>query len=514
MPNTNQLTRREILKLGSMSAFMHLIPSSTPQGLNEGTGGSHKNILMIVFDTFSAEHIHLFGYDRQTTPNIAKLLDKSIVYHHHYAGGPFTSPGTASLLTGTYPWTHRALRFGKTLAEFVDKNIFSLFEDHYRFAYTQNPVADILLRQFTSNIENHISLESLYIANNWVSTVFNHDYDAATLSERQIIKPGNEIPYSIFLSKIFKRVNNSVYESIKERYEDSFPRGLPTPGVLLDRPFTIEKPLDWLISNIPNMEEPFLGYFHLLPPHEPYKTRIDFFNTFKDDGYFPLEKPEHYFSMGKTYDNLIEKRRHYDEFILYVDHEFGRLFDQLKDLNILDNTILVLTSDHGQLFERGVLGHTSPALFLPVTHIPLMIFDPAQEMRTDITINTSAIDVLPTLLHLSNLAIPDWCEGEILPPYSSKQPVADRKIYTVHSLHNERGKPMVEGSISQIRGDLKLSHYFGYEKKGQTEPFTDLYDLHDDRQEMNDLFDAGSAPGSQMLDELLQDLNKAEEPFK
>ncbi|MDH5646998.1 MAG: sulfatase-like hydrolase/transferase, partial [Candidatus Heimdallarchaeota archaeon] len=90
-----------------------------------------QNILIIVFDTLSAENISLYGYARETMPNLSRIADRATVYHQHYAGGPFTTPGTASLLTGTYPWTHRAFGIqGKVIDKFIDKNIFSLFSDY------------------------------------------------------------------------------------------------------------------------------------------------------------------------------------------------------------------------------------------------------------------------------------------------------------------------------------------------------------------------------------------------
>ena len=77
--------------------------SSLPVQQNE----SVQNIIIIVFDAFSAYHISLYGYQRETAPNISRLAERAIVYHNHYAGGNYTTPGTASLLTGAQPWPSR-----------------------------------------------------------------------------------------------------------------------------------------------------------------------------------------------------------------------------------------------------------------------------------------------------------------------------------------------------------------------------------------------------------------------
>src|ERR1044071_1412857 len=108
-------------------------------GLNlpHASDGNNKNIIVLIFDALSAYDVSLFGYQRQTTPNIARLAKRAIVYHNHYAGGNFTSPGTASLLTGVLPWTHRAFRANAKVAKpFASKTLFSVFQNYYRIAYT------------------------------------------------------------------------------------------------------------------------------------------------------------------------------------------------------------------------------------------------------------------------------------------------------------------------------------------------------------------------------------------
>jgi hypothetical protein len=81
--------------------------------------------LIVVFDAWSAANISPFGYERQPTPNLARLAEKAIVYHQHYAGGHFTTPGAASLLTGLLPWEHPIFNLYQHLDEkFIQKNIF------------------------------------------------------------------------------------------------------------------------------------------------------------------------------------------------------------------------------------------------------------------------------------------------------------------------------------------------------------------------------------------------------
>src|SRR5919112_1821738 len=106
-----------------------------------------------------------------------------------------------------------------------------------------------------------------------------------------------------------------------------------------------------------------MRYFHFMPPHSPYNTHRDFYGTFNNDGFRAPSKPEDIFSDGNPDKELLRRRVSYDEFILYLDREFARLFNYLESSGVLDDTWVVLKTDHGELFERGVRGHTPPLLY-------------------------------------------------------------------------------------------------------------------------------------------------------
>src|SRR5512144_296003 len=99
--------RRDFLKLAGLLPFTVAAPRWTSR---LSAAGARQNVVVVVFDAWSAKNISLYGYQRPTTPNLARLSKRAVVYHNHYAGSSFTTSGTASLLTGTYPWSHRALR--------------------------------------------------------------------------------------------------------------------------------------------------------------------------------------------------------------------------------------------------------------------------------------------------------------------------------------------------------------------------------------------------------------------
>jgi arylsulfatase A-like enzyme len=231
----------------------------------------------------------------------------------------------------------------------------------------------------------------------------------------------------------------------------------------------------------------------------------------------PVQKPIDVLAKSKVSGNLLKKRTEYDEFILYVDKAFGNLFNNLETLGLLDNTWVILTSDHGEMFERGISGHSTNVLYQPVIRIPLLIFEPGQKTRVDINTATSAIDLLPTLLHLTDQEIPDWIEGGILPPYAPITPGADHKVYVVRANDNEQDEPITTlASVAMVNGRYKLHYYVGYpelQKYEQVDEKVKLFDIESDPEELIDLSISEPQITAALLGELKAKLADVNEPY-
>ena len=507
----SNFNRRDFLKLAGMLPLGLVAPKlSKSFGLQSGK----KNVIIVVFDAFTAYNMSLHGYGRETTPNIARLAERATVYHNHYAGGNYTTPGTASLLTGTYPWTHRALKpNGIVSDEYVDQNIFSVFKDYYSIAYSHNEWANTLFEQFKENIDEFIPREQLTLfSSDWlVKKVFPNDDDISSVGWSRNIKIQEEgYAYSLFLSRIV----SALEERYSAQYRAQFPRGL-MPTTRTDGGFLLEHAVDWIVERIQAAPAPVFGYFHFFPPHDPYRAPFEFSGKFNNDGYKRDDKPADVFATEQYFNRKMELdalRQNYDEFILYVDREFKRMFDLLENAGQLENTILVLTSDHGEMFERGIAKHDTNALYEPILRIPLLIFEPGVTTRTDVRAPTSAVDLLPTLAHLSGLPAPQWTEGLLLPPYQQTGTSADRSIYAVRSYDAETTDVLTQASIVLVKGRYKLHYYFGYAEIGGGD-LIKLFDVQADPGEVNDLSQSHKDLASEMLQELKARLAETNEPY-
>jgi arylsulfatase A-like enzyme len=500
----NQISRRDFLKLAGLLP----LGIAAPRLLKNLGSPSRQNVIVVVFDAWSAYDVSLYGYERNTTPTINQLAKRAVRYHNHFAGGNFTSPGTASILTGVLPWTHRAFQLnGETAKPFETRNLFTALQNHYSIAYTHNSWAYTLLRQFRKNIDELIIREKLMIpfSDTMITQLFTNDFDIASVSWARNMKVGEEgYAYSMFLSHIYEQLAERKTRDISPL----FPRGLPTSQI--DIGFTLEQARNYIMDRLVSIPKPFAGYFHFLPPHSPYHPSIDFFNTFKDDGFTPADKPLDIFEM-EEHKNPIGKRRWYDEFILYCDKEFGELYASLEQSGLLEDTWLVLTSDHGEMFERGIIGHSTSALYQPVVRVPLLIFEPGRTEGVDIYEHTSAIDLLPTLTHVTGEPAPDWTEGVILPPFASAKEMPDRNVYVVRATENGQYDPFTIASLALVRDDYKLHYYFGY--KQTPDELVKLYNIKSDPEEMNDLAAVKRETTAELLNELQTKLKEVDAPY-
>jgi choline-sulfatase len=505
----NRINRRDFLKILGLLPFTHYNLFLRPPEIGRDDI-THPSILIIVFDAFSTHNISLYGYPRKTTPYLEQLANRATVYHNHYAAGNFTTSGTASLLTGTYPWTHRAIQInGKVQKEFQNRNIFHLFNDFYRISYSHNQLVNIIQDQFVGDIDFYKLREDLTLGNNkWLLKLFKNDLDAATVSWARI---SGQIEDNLNSSLVLANYISLFNQRKNKLIERDYPRGLPISS--LDN-FLLEDAVNWLQSAIADFPIPFLGYFHFLPPHAPYNTRIDFIDAFSEVSIPRKTKPRHPLAKvgrAKQPYGLAPSRRTYDEYILYVDSEFNRLFKKLEKSGILDNTYLILTSDHGEMFERGILGHTTPSLHDPVVRVPLMIFEPGQTDRRDVYTKTSAVDLLPTLLELTGKPIPPWVEGVVLPPYLPAY--EEQSVFAMEAKTNKPTRPLTSASAMIVKGKYKLTKYFGYKYLPKSNTLVELYDIDNDPEELNELSGAYPQITNQLLEELEGKLRSADEPY-
>ncbi|MBI3158674.1 MAG: sulfatase-like hydrolase/transferase [Chloroflexi bacterium] len=507
------LTRREFLKLTGLLPLVYA--GAHWLGPRRAAAANSPNILILLFDTFTAQNLSLHGYARRTTPNLERLAERAIVYHQHYAGGNFTTPATASLLTGMYPWTHRAIRlFDRVNPALARRNMFAAFDDYHRVAYAQNPVANTLLVQFMRDLDEYLPLHKGVPWRDVLFTrLFSRDHIIATAARNLSLRGEFERSASLFLSPLYNRVWRAKEKRLRRDNGDEFPLGLPTLDE--ENHMTLDGNVDFLLEQVAGLPHPYLAYFHFFPPHGPYRPTAAHVQRFDGDGFEPPRKPLHPLKMESNAGRFEVERRWYDAYLSNLDEQIGRLFQLLEQRGLLQNTILLLTADHGEMFERGIIKHFHKSLHQPVVHIPLLVFLPGQSERLDILSPTSAVDVLPTLLHLAGKPPAPWAEGCTLRPFRSGPADAERPFYALEAKESHPARPLGMSSAMLVRWPYKLTHYYGYRELEVADGrLTELFNLEQDPEELDNLAPQMPDLANELLANLLGRMEQADAPYR
>jgi arylsulfatase A-like enzyme len=505
-----QISRRDFLKLTALLALVNIgLARSIRKAGVAGSKPAQPNILMIILDALSARDMSLYGYPRQTTPNIDRFAERATVYHNHYAGGNFTTTGTASLLTGTLPWTHHAFNLQGMVNDLtLPRNIFNLApEGTYTSSYTHNLLALTLLYQFRDHLNELGMPRKLALSDlEYSDLVFKRDYNTSFMGENLILRGNGTKAGSLFMSLWYHQFIQSHEQQINKEYKQQFPLKVPNQDEVY---FILEDSINWTIEQVKTLRQPYLAYYHFLPPHGPYYPRIDFMGIFNDT-LSPADKPESFASEGFRQKGLNRDRRFYDQYIAYADSEFGRLVDAMNQTGAFDNTYVILTSDHGELFERGIRGHVTPVLYEPIVHIPLIISKPGGNARQDVFTRTSCVDLLPTIQSIYGQPVPEWCEGQVLPTFAAQESTAERAIFAMDSKDSPKHAPMTKGSFMVIDGNYKLLHYMDTKALSIED---ELYDLEKDPEELENLIKTQSSTAAELQNQLEQKLKQANQTY-
>lgn len=497
-----RLSRRDFLKMAAIApaalAFSQVIAPSP-------LGASSPSIIVLVFDAMSADNLSLYGYPRRTSPNFERLARRSTVYHSHYSAGSFTTSGTASLLTGLYPWTHRAINInGQVAPAFAEKNIFAALGNSYdRAGFGQNFLAELLLSEFRSNLDVHLSPAAFSVREQMVGTLFKNDTPASYYALDDFLFRSSDSPRSLIFGLVERALLGFRLKSISTvGYSDNIPHTDYKIYYRLDDVF------NGLLSQVKQFRRPFLAYFHLWSPHAPYLPSEEFAQLFKKDGWTPPRKPNHPLGGQVSFATMQFQRQQYDAYIANVDWEFGKFLDGLEASGELDRTYLIVTADHGEMFERGVFGHDNPLMYDPILHIPLLVSVPGQDSGSDVYGQTNSVDVLPALLKIAGRDIPVWAEGQLLPGFGGVEDNL-RATFSVDAKVGSSFGRLSTASIAMRKNGYKLIYYKGYKEVDWFE----LYHLQEDPGELTDLFGKDISTSSAMKDELLTAFNQYSGPL-
>jgi arylsulfatase A-like enzyme len=396
------------------------------------------NVLLIMVDTLRADHLGAFGSTRVKTPNIDQLAADGTRYPKAFAQASWTRPSVATILTGLYPSSHGAVHKADTLRDGVITLAEATGAGGYRTVGFPNNINVSSSFNFQQGFgEYHYLAPSLFF---WASE------EAAKLSLYNILRLVRER----FLSRSI---------DVHNYYQ---PAEVVTGAVT-----------DWLDTLRPS--ERFFMYAHYMDPHDPYMV-----HPYNGEGYARVAHP------NPPPEMAARLREAYEGEVVHLDQHLGVLFDDLKRRGLYDQTLIVLTADHGEEFhEHGGWWHGT-TLYDEQTNVPLIIKPATGGARGQaVTELVTSLDIAPTVLAAAGLPVPPAMQGHALPLDGAATPARD----TVFAEED------FEGNVLQaLRGnEWKLITANSGNPRGL--PETALYDVARDPKELQN---AAGAAGSRV----------------
>jgi arylsulfatase A-like enzyme len=178
--------------------------------------------------------------------------------------------------------------------------------------------------------------------------------------------------------------------------------------------------------------DPFFLFIHVHEPHNPYQAPAPFRGKHTNLDHSEVNNKissGHYGRYPPDLQSFVDAHRdHYDEAIEYLDSELAKFVNVLGKNSKTDNTLLIITADHGESFERGFLNHGDD-LYESSIHVPLIIKFPRQKTGQRSSAPVQSIDIAPTILHSVGITAPSWVDGVSL---DGKEGVAARERVVIN----------------------------------------------------------------------------------
>ena len=360
------------------------------------------NVLFITVDQFRGDCLSVLGHPVVRTPNLDRLAERGVLFANHLSQAAPCGPGRACLYTGTYQMTNRVVFNGTPLDARFDNVAKVARRAGYRpalFGYTDQTVDP---RTVT-------------------------DPDDPRLRTYEGILPG----FDCVLDLTQERLAWSEWVAANGYgIHDDPDRMLATEG---DRPaelgisaFLTDRFVDWL----DRQEGPWFAHLSHLRPHPPYAAAGHWAHAYRPDEVdlpIPAAGERHHLhdlmlaipDVAAPTDEaeLRRLRAQYYGMIGDVDEQIGRTLDALETRGLADDTVIVLTADHGdQLGDHGLLGKFGwhEASY----RIPAILADPRRPngWGSEVTLPTENVDLLPTICELIGAEVPLQCDGVSLGP--------------------------------------------------------------------------------------------------
>ncbi len=385
--------------------------------VNNNTYGQKRrpNLLFIMADELKYNTMAVYGNHIIQTPNMDRLANESVVFMKAYVTQPVCTASRSSIITGLYPHTTGCTANNIPLNDNVPAFPVLLDKPEYKTAFMGKwHLGDELFPQH--GFEKWVSIEDIY------SNHFGENRNKDAKSDY----------YHWLVNKGFKP------DTKKRTFSRKFEAGLTIKD---SKPsFLAEEACRYLEENKSN---PFVLYVSFLEPHMPFTGPLDHMynpadvsvpqnlNDSLDENdplFYRLKRERNIIDYGSSEADIRKLIARYWGLVSEVDEYIGKIINKLKQLGLYDNTIIVLTSDHGDMMGAHHMVEKQ-VMFEEAVRVPLLLKGPDMHQKEIIQQRVSLIDLVPTLLDIMDAKVPSDLQGKSFTPMINGEKRKNNYVY-------------------------------------------------------------------------------------
>jgi len=418
------------------------------------------NIVMIMVDQMAYDVIGALGHSVVKTPNIDKLVENGVAFSNCYCNSPICAPSRASFVTGKLPGNIGAYDNGSELPAGIPTFAHHLRRNGYETILSgkMHYVGPDQLHGFEHRLTRDIHATGFELTPDWSKGTYpNPGTGVKRLKEAGLTDWNNHLAYD---DKVLFRTLEKIRDIGRQQEQQPF----------------------FLCAS----------FFH---PHDPFEITEEYWRMYENvDIPLPIApskpiKEMHPFNKWiqthheidvctLTEEEIINNRRAYYGMVTYIDNKVGQIIEELKRFNLIDNTIIMFTSDHGEMLgEHGMWFKRT--YFDPATKIPLLISCPNRFQSKKVDEVVSLMDLTATILDIVD--IPDKDQWMDRLDGDSFLHILDgtKKEWKNEAISEYCGEGALKPMVMLRQGRYKYVHVHDHEPL--------LFDLENDPHEINNL---------------------------
>ena len=473
-----------------------------------------KNILFIMCDQLRADYLSCYGHPFINTRNIDKIADMGVLFNHAYCQAPLCGPSRASFYSGRYLASHGAL----ANADPLKLGELSLGDYLRELKYRTVLVGKSEVR-INQDALKRIHIESSSdMRKSFVQGGFEYFDRLEGIYTNQIVP--DDLAYSDYLlSKGYEGKNpwenwaNSAFDEHGKKVSGWQMRNSNLPSAVPEEhsetAYTTDRALEFLSAV--GKEDQWCLHLSYIKPHWPYLVPSPYHSYYSKEHILPavrnsVEKKNSHPVLKAFQDELYSQNFSRDEvrerviptymgLIKQVDDHLGRILDKLKSMDLLDSTLIIFTSDHGDYLGDHWLGEKD-LFHEPSVRIPMIVYDPdtrANNSRGSLNEEfVESVDILPTIVQFAGGQVcKQRVEGNSLLSFTRGIDTPDQiREYTLSQIdYSDRG-PRVSLNIHpyDCRAHMIRNKEWKYILHEKFRP--QLYNMQNDPEEFIDLGDS------------------------